>query len=73
MTPITIVDGHHPESHKDALIEGLYRAYQHLTQLLSAFPMIVPEEAHITRMSPGFRGWLSTTRVVEVSSFEERI
>src|ERR1700691_489444 len=66
MTPITIVDGADPERHKDALIEVLYGAYQHLTQLLSAFPMIVPDEAHTTRGSPGFRGWLSATRVVEI-------
>src|SRR6202044_2157621 len=66
MTPITIVDGHDPESHKDAFIERLYAAYQDLTQSVSAFSMIVPEEAHITRSSPRFRGWLSATRVVEI-------
>jgi len=39
MTSITIVDGPDPERHKDALIEALCDAYQHLTQLLSAVPM----------------------------------
>ena len=66
MTPITIVDGHDPESHKDAFIERLYAAYQDLTQSVSAFSIIVPDEAHITQASPRFRGWLSATRVVEI-------